>query len=194
VLTDPLEKWDSPYGRCPDPGQVPVGTKVKLHSTSDDEDKIHYTLDGSDPTIESPMYNWIASRWSDREDFYKINRPIEITKDTTIKAFVTGPGRLDSDIVEFTYTVEEPEQIPVTSVSIPQGDQELEVGQTVQLTAAVEPENATNKNVNWSSSDDAVATVDETGLVTAIAEGTARITVTTEDGGIYIQYHSKCHT
>jgi uncharacterized protein YjdB len=182
VLTDPLEKWEAPIAD-PDPGQVPIGTKVKLNCTSDDDAKIHYTIDGSDPTIESPMYNWIASRWSDREDFYEINRPIEITKDTTIKAFVTGPGRLDSDIVEFTYIVEEPEQIPVTSVSIPQGDQELEVGQTVELTAAIEPENATNKKVTWSSSDEEVATVDETGLVTAVTEGTVQITVTTEDGG-----------
>jgi hypothetical protein len=67
-------------------------------------------------------------------------------------------------------------------VSITEGDQELEVGQTVQLTAVVEPEDATNKNVTWSSSDEAVATVSETGLVTAVAEGTATITVTTEDG------------
>ena len=39
-----------------------------------------------------------------------------------------------------------------------------------------------NKNVTWSSSDEAVATVSETGLVTAVAEGTATIMVTTEDG------------
>jgi hypothetical protein len=110
VLTDPPAKWDSPTVD-PAPGQVPVGTKVELHSPFDEEDKVHYTLDGGDPSIESPMYNWIAKRWqSDRQDVLdEINRPIEITQDTTIKAFVTGPGRLDSDIIEFTYTVEEPE-------------------------------------------------------------------------------------
>jgi uncharacterized protein YjdB len=72
--------------------------------------------------------------------------------------------------------------VPVTSVSITQGDQTLEVGQTIQLTAVIEPENATNKNVTWSSSNESVATVSETGLVTAISEGTADIRVTTEDG------------
>jgi hypothetical protein len=58
----------------------------------------------------------------------------------------------------------------------------LEIGQTLQLTAVVEPEDAPNKNLSWSSSDEAVATVSETGLVTAVAAGTAEITVTTEDG------------
>lgn len=54
---------------------------------------------------------------------------------------------------------------------------------TKQLTAVVYPTNATNNKVNWTSSDDAVATVDDTGLVTAKAVGKATITATTEDGG-----------
>lgn len=180
VLTDPPSKWDNPTASV-EPGEVPAGTLVELHSPYDDEDKVHYTLDGSDPTIESPMYNWIASRWwSSRSDVLdEINRPIKITEDTTIKAIVIGPGRLDSNIVEFTYTVA---TIPVTGVNITEGDQELGVGQTVQLTAVVEPENATNKRVTWNSSNEAVATVSATGLVFAVAEGEAIITVTTEDG------------
>jgi chitodextrinase len=182
VLTDPVQKWGNPTASVP-PGEVAVGTKVELHSPYDDEDKVHYTLDGSDPTIHSPMYNWIASRWwSSRPDVLdEINRPIEITQDTTIKAFVTGPGREDSDIVTFEYTVP---RVAVTGVSIAQGEQvELGVGQTLPLTAVVQPENATNKAVTWSSSNAAVATVDQTGLVTGVSAGTATITVTTQDGG-----------
>ena len=64
-------------------------------------------MDGSEPTVESPMYNWIAQRWSSRPDFHEINHPIEITEDTTIKAIVIGPGRYDSDIVTFEYKVVE---------------------------------------------------------------------------------------
>jgi hypothetical protein len=110
ILTEPLPKWDNPTADPLPPlpgGAVPVGTLVELHSLYDDEDKIHYTLDGSDPTIDSPMYNWIASRWwSSREDeLDEINRPIEITQDTLIKAKVIGPGRTDSDIVTFEYKV-----------------------------------------------------------------------------------------
>ena len=109
VLTDPAPQWDAPTASV-DPGEVPVGTLVELESEFNDEDKVHYTLDGTDPTIESQIYNYIASRWwSQRADQLKeINRPIEITEDTTIRAFVTGPGREDSEIAEFVYTVEVP--------------------------------------------------------------------------------------
>jgi hypothetical protein len=108
VLTDPVSKWDNPTADpAPGDAEVPVGTLVELQSPFNDEDKVHYTLDGSDPTINSPMYNWIASRWwSSRSDVLdEINHPIEITDNTTIKAFVTGPGRADSDIVTFAYRV-----------------------------------------------------------------------------------------
>ena len=54
------------------------------------------------------MYNWIASRWwSARADVLDtINKPIEITKDTTIKAKVIGPGKRTA-MVTFTYKVKE---------------------------------------------------------------------------------------
>ena len=55
-------------------------------------------------------------------------------------------------------------------------------GETVQLIASVTPDNAVNKKLTWSTSDSSVATVDENGLVTAVANGTAIITVTIEDG------------
>jgi len=106
VLTGQVEKWEPPTAE-PEPGEVPVGTMIELRGPFDDEDKVHYTLDGSTPDIESPMYNWVAKRWwsSRQGELDEINRPIEITGDTTIKAFVTGPGRADSDIVTFEYTV-----------------------------------------------------------------------------------------
>ena len=61
------------------------------------------------------------------------------------------------------------------STSIVQGGEET-------LTATIQPSNATNQKVTWASDNDAYATVDQTGKVTAVAEGTANITVTTEDG------------
>lgn len=66
----------------------------------------------------------------------------------------------------------------VTLAPIP----EMGEGGTYQLTATVMPENATNRNVTFSSSDTSVATVDANGLVTAIAKGSFTITVTTVDG------------
>ncbi|MEE0951781.1 MAG: InlB B-repeat-containing protein [Paludibacteraceae bacterium] len=71
---------------------------------------------------------------------------------------------------------------PVTGVSLNKTSTTLEIGGTETLTATIEPNNATNKNVAWSSSNTSVATVDANGLVTAVAAGTATITVTTEDG------------
>ena len=73
--------------------------------------------------------------------------------------------------------------VAVTGVSLNKPAVTLLVGATTQLAATVAPSNATNKNVSWSSSDETVATVDATGLVTAVGEGTATITVTTVDGG-----------
>lgn len=55
------------------------------------------------------------------------------------------------------------------------------VGATKKLTATVEPEDADNKTVTWSSSAEEFATVDSNGLVTAVAEGSATITAKTSN-------------
>ncbi|MDL4839362.1 Ig-like domain-containing protein, partial [Aquibacillus rhizosphaerae] len=60
---------------------------------------------------------------------------------------------------------------------------ELTEGESSQLTATVIPDTAVNKAVAWVSSNEEVATVDESGNVTAVKAGTAFITVTTADGG-----------
>ncbi|OJG27925.1 M6 family metalloprotease domain-containing protein [Enterococcus caccae] len=73
--------------------------------------------------------------------------------------------------------------ISVTGVVITPENKELLVGETQQLKAEVAPANATNKNVIWSSSNEAIATVDQNGTVTAKAKGEAIITVETKDGG-----------
>lgn len=59
---------------------------------------------------------------------------------------------------------------------------EMPVGSAEQLTATVLPDDLTDKSVAWSSSDPAIATVDASGLVTAVAVGTATVTATTTDG------------
>ena len=73
--------------------------------------------------------------------------------------------------------------VSVTGVTLNKTTLTLSKGASETLTATVAPTNATNKKVTWTSSDPAVATVDASGKVTGVANGTATITVTTEDGG-----------
>lgn len=72
--------------------------------------------------------------------------------------------------------------VPVSGVSLNWSALSLSVDGTFQLRATVAPEEATNKNVRWSCSDESVATVNEDGLVTAVGPGRALVMVTTEDG------------
>ena len=71
--------------------------------------------------------------------------------------------------------------VDVTGVKLDQSSISLEEGKSQTLTATVAPADATNKKVTWESSDESVATVSN-GKVTAVAEGTATITVKTDDG------------
>ncbi|MBR5355988.1 MAG: Ig-like domain-containing protein, partial [Lachnospiraceae bacterium] len=73
--------------------------------------------------------------------------------------------------------------IYATGVTLNKTSYEMSKGKTVTLKATVKPSNATNKKVTWKSSKTSVATVDSSGNVTAVAKGTATITVTTKDGG-----------
>ena len=68
------------------------------------------------------------------------------------------------------------EIISVTQVTLSQATAEMVIGETVQLIATVLPANANEKSVNWASSAQSVAGVDQTGKVTALAEGSSTIT------------------
>ena len=74
--------------------------------------------------------------------------------------------------------------VRVTSIKLDYDEISLSSGQSMKLEATVLPENSTNKTVNWQSSDNAVATVDQTGNVTACGTGTTEITAIAADGGL----------
>ena len=82
----------------------------------------------------------------------------------------------------FGSIVEMENNIMATSIELNEKSAELTEGETLQLTATVLPEETTSKTVTWISSDDAIAMVDATGLVTAISPGSVTITATTTDG------------
>ena len=96
----------------------------------------------------------------------------------TVKATNTG----GSDSKSLSITIGAQTNVPVTGVSLNTSTLNLIEGGTGTLIATVLPDNATNKKVTWSSNAPGVATVDSSGKVTAVAPGTATITVTTEDG------------
>lgn len=73
--------------------------------------------------------------------------------------------------------------VAVSGVVVSPSTLTLGTGATQQLTATIAPTNATNKSVTWSSNNTNVATVNTSGLVTAVAAGTATITAKTVDGG-----------
>ena len=72
--------------------------------------------------------------------------------------------------------------VPVLGVALDKTSMNLTAGSTGALTATIDPANAANKSLTWTSDNEAVATVDENGKVIAVAEGTANITVKTVDG------------
>ena len=94
----------------------------------------------------------------------------------------TGKGEV------LSFTTGSP-SVHVSSVSLNMSSLELGVGNTATLVATVLPENASNKKVIWSSSDESRATVSSQGVVKGISMGNAVITATTEDGGKTAQCH-----
>ncbi len=104
------------------------------------------------------------------------------TTANTYSFTVTATNDYGSDSKQFTLTVDAAPAVSVTGISLDKTTLSLYVGENQTLTATVQPENAANKNVTWSSSAENVATVDTKGKVTAVGAGTAQITVTTEDG------------
>lgn len=73
--------------------------------------------------------------------------------------------------------------VRVTGVNVSPAKVSVKIGETVYLSAQVMPDNAENMDVTWRSSNPAVATVDEYGIVTALELGQASVSVITEDGG-----------
>lgn len=96
----------------------------------------------------------------------------------------TADKQIEIKLKSTTPTDPDDENVAVTGVTVTPASQEVQVGKSTTFIATVTPDNATNKKVTWTSSDESVATVNEDGVVTGVKVGTATITATTVDGGI----------
>ncbi len=119
-----------------------------------------------------------------RDDF-KINELVnttEIPEEGLYFACVFNKNKVKYSSYCFVNFYHKAETTPVESVIVTPDTALMYVGDTIELTAIVYPEDATNKSIIWSSSDENVATVDQQGVVTAVGKGEATITAESVDG------------
>jgi uncharacterized protein YjdB len=127
---------------------------------------------------DSVVTLWIDANGSYSHTFANLNSDTEYTfMVRAVNAAGTG------EYASISAVTPEDEVIFVSGVSIDRDTIYIPVGESETLIANIYPENADVTTVVWSSSDTSVATVNRHGTVTAIAPGTAIITVTTLDGG-----------
>ncbi len=131
-------------------------------------------------SLVSAYHSYTNGNWN-----LLISRSIDLNQDVFVGLAVTShnDGVINSAYFDNVQLSDSSAAIPVTSVSLDVSSLALDIGQNAQLTATLQPSNATNQNLNWSSSNTSIATVNSSGLVTAVAEGNTTITVTTVDGG-----------
>lgn len=166
---------------------VKKSDKIKL-TCPESGARIYYTLDGSDPTAESMLYEGPISV---AELLALQGLTGTVGTEIIIKAAAVSPGRGLSDVTTLRFTItdnsafepDEPDGTEVLGVSVDKTAAVLKPGKTISLTAKVTPDAAKNKKVIWSSSDPSVAFVSQSGKVTARTLGKARITAKTEESG-----------
>ncbi len=186
---------------------LPDGTLLKFADTSAGQTKHYFNNNGSissnDKNSNKHQYVWLLLD-ADNRDGSSLKFIDEKTSKVTPVTFI----KRNQDITiilniyykagkhEFSFEVDNSywgdsdghtsshdyKFVRVTGVSLNHSSLSLQTGDTESLEATVSPANAKNSAVHWSSSDDTVATVSSAGVVTAVAAGTAIITVTTEEG------------
>ena len=134
------------------------------------------------------------------EEGYRLPRGIEITMggqpftdfdyDSETGVITIAEGKITGNLVIVAIGMDATiPAIPVTGISFHRTTLTVYLGRSEQMIAYVTPENATNPNVVWLSSDPSVAEVDQNGKITAVALGVTDITATTDDG----HYTATCH-
>lgn len=110
-----------------------------------------------------------------------------VSPDGTVYAIKPGQATImattvDGGFVALCKIKVKAKEIIATSIQISPTSKTIAIGEAIQVNALLEPENVTNVNLNWTSSNPNIATVDSNGLIIAIAEGDAIICASTKDG------------
>ncbi|WP_312130154.1 phage major tail protein, TP901-1 family [Lysinibacillus capsici] len=182
------------YGNPDDPGQTAVlesiqkGTQLKIW-----EVQKHLNKNGKHNSLFAYTYVESLEKSAPTDNFLEISATLQVLN--TTKKGELNP--LPDDVLNFgDYDFEAPGEktgefngeetttpVAVTGLSVNPTTLTVAEGATGNIVANVVPVNATNKSVTFTSSDEAIATVNAQGVVTGVADGSATITATTVDGG-----------
>ena len=163
------------------PGQMGILRDLLAWNRLDppDEWEIHrnnllYTnyTNNRNPFIDYP--EWAEYIWG---------KPTLAGDNRTITAYSTSPTGSANPSTDNVGCFTPAAVVSLESISVNPTSKTLEVGETQQLSISYTPSDATNKKVSYSSNNTGVATVNDSGLVTAVSAGNATITVTSQDGG-----------
>ena len=149
--------------------------KTSLDMTEGDEVTLTATVKPDDATDKSV-------RWSSNNTTVATVKDGRITANKVGTATITVYSVENEDIKATCKVTVKARTYSVTGVTLDVTSKEMNIGETFTLKAKIEPSNATNQNVTWTSLDPSVATVNNNGKVTAKKAGFTVITVTTEDG------------
>lgn len=157
------------------PKAVPA-TGIRLTKTSAELDEgetleLFYKLEPSDATTRG--VEWA----SDNTDVATVDEDGLVTAVKTGTATITVSVKGQPEIKATCTITVKSSAIAVTKLSLSVSSAEVSVGKTLTLSCTIEPTNATNKELVWSTSDETIATVDAQGVVTGVKAGTVTITV-----------------
>lgn len=149
---------------------------IALETNGHTSETVAYTLEPAD-TTEDDVTLSVAD-----ESIAKLegNKLVAVSDGTTKITATSGIVKTSAKVTVTT---------KVEQITLNKTEGVLTVGNSVTVTATVTPDNATNTTINWTSSDEKVATVDSNGKVTAVAAGNATIKATSEsDGDVSADY------
>lgn len=145
--------YDMPYGG----GEIEIKVEANVSfDVTPNADWIHYTQ------TKALSSSTVCLKIDENETYSSRQGTVEIKQ--------------QNGSLKHTITVNQAGRIAVTSIKLSKTSLKINVGDSETLVATVKPDNATDKTVTWTSSDDTIASVDETGEVTAVKEGSATIT------------------